>query len=155
MNTKFAKFEGDFPKAWMKFSGAAAEWLDAYHVVYENNGSGDTWGVFYVKPTILALALEMFAKSLAAHEDAAFNGMKFRHNTSKVIFNYRETIKLFKKISDNRELMRIICEYEKTVDVKYGGMGVNIDGDEEKMLLDVIYEIRAEMYARTNVNYLR
>lgn len=151
--TAFAKFEDDFPKEWMKFSVAGDAWLETLQLLIDNrDNSGST--IFYVEPSVIALALELFVKALVAHEDETFNAKGFSHATSKIINAYADRIPLLNTIKNDGELMSSIREYEKTMDVKYGEMSIRIGDDREK-LIDTVFEIRAEMYKRTSVNYLR
>ncbi|HVU59672.1 MAG TPA: hypothetical protein VHC98_02440 [Candidatus Saccharimonadales bacterium] len=155
MSTRFIKLTGEFPKPWMNFSGAGQAWLDTLHLLLDHRDEGGGWGIFYVEPTVVAFVLELFAKSLAAHEDPTFDARKFGHATSSIIAAYSATVPLFATCMADESLMATVREYEKTTDVKYGEMSINLDGNDSKKLIDAAYAIRAELYRRTSVNYLR
>jgi hypothetical protein len=60
----------------------------------------------------------------------------------------RAHIPSFAKISGDPELMEIIGEYEKALDVKYGEMAMNLDNSEKQQMLDAIGLVRDELADR-------
>ncbi len=151
METKFIKI----PKTeWSQFPIAGDAWLESLRILIDNKKQ-ISWGVFYVIPQIVAFCLELFVKAIAAHEDVSFDAKTYRHKTNEILINYASRISLFKKLLNDKTLMNLIKEYQKTIDTRFGGTYVSIDGDDQQKIIDTVYELRREMYRRTKVSYLR
>lgn len=148
MDTKFTKIfpESNIPK-WNNFFRAGDAWLESLQVL-DDNKKQIGWGVFYVKPWIVFFCLELFIKAVVSHEDNSFSGVKYRHKITKIIENYASRISLLDKIFNNEKLMKLLEEYERTVDTKFGETYVSIDGNDQNRIIDKIYEIRSEMCRR-------
>ncbi len=150
MKTKFTKFskENSIPQ-WNSFFTAGDAWLQSLQVL--NDHKDDIgWGVFYVNPYVVAFCLELFVKAIAAYEDHSFEGKKYFHRTTEIIKKYKK-ISIFKKILNNNSLLLIMKEYESTIDTKFGQTYVSIDGDDQNKLINVVYDLRSEMYKRTRL----
>lgn len=143
-----------FPKSntskWDNYFHAGNAWLESLQVL-DDNKKQIGWGIFYVKPWIVFFCLELFIKAIVSHEDNSFNRTKYNHDTTKIIKDYASRILLLDKIFKNKKLMKLIEEYEKTVDTKYGETYVSIAGDDQNSIIDIIYEIRSEMCERTGL----
>ena len=115
------------------------------------NHLGTGWGVFYVEPTIVALCIEMYSKALASNLDGTFRATDFGHNSKKLIVEYQNRLPLFARIAADAEMMDLIAEYQKTMDVKYGEMYVKAPKSEQAQLIALIHELREELCGRTGL----
>jgi hypothetical protein len=132
---------------WSYHRGAAEAWRSAYYErieLVENR----LFGRFYVEPFMIAHSLELFVKALAGYDDlTSFKAHRYGHNTRRILTE-RAHIPSFAKISGDPELMEIIGEYEKALDVKYGEMAMNLDNSEKQQMLDAIGLVRDELADR-------
>ena len=151
MKTKFTKFsDSDHIPNWSNFFRAGDSWLQSLQVL-DDNKDNIGWGIFYVKPWVVAFCLELFVKSIAAHEDSTFEGKEYYHRTTKIIEKYKNIIPIFEKIFSNHPLFLIMKEYENTIDTKFGETSVSIDGDDQNKLIEMVYELRGEICKRTGL----
>jgi hypothetical protein len=141
MRTKFSKLGNHPIPLWSQYLGGADAWLFTYQTL-DDHPNEIGWGMFYVKPYALAFTLELYVKAIVAYSDTSFNAKSFSHKTSEIISAYSNKIDVLKELSDDHELMDIIKEYEKTIDVKFGEMSVAIYGEDTKRLEDTVYKLR-------------
>lgn len=151
MDTKFTKISHDGNISnWDNFFRAGDAWLQSLQVL-EDSKNQIGWGVFYVKPWIIAFCLELFVKAIAAHKDNSFNGNDYNHKTTKILEDYEFKIPVFEKIFKNKELIGLIKEYEKTSDTKFGETYVSINGSDQNKIVNTVYELRSEICKRTGL----
>jgi len=151
MKIKFLKFQKeDFPPAWARFFHAGDIWLGCLDLLKKYRDEVP-WGVFYAEPFLLSFSLELFVKALVAYEEKTFTKKNQHHFTSKLIIEYQDKISVLKEIANDKSLIDIIIEYEKSVDVKYMETSVELNGDEVKLLLDIVYKLRNDMCKRTGL----
>lgn len=145
MKTKFTKFDPKYP-LWRQFLSAGTEWIDAY-VTLKNYSKQNhaAVAIFYAPPFALSMSLECITKALASYYDISFDPFKYGHQTSKIITDYAPNIPLFESISRDEGLIELIKEYQNTLDTKFGGTYVVFDGEEAKLLLDVVCNMRTEV----------
>lgn len=149
MKTKFTKFtkESNIPK-WESFFTAGDAWLQSLQVLNDNKDDIG-WGIFYVKPWVIAFCLELFVKAIITREDQSFEGKKYSHRTTEIIEKYKNMIPIFEKIFNNHPLFLLIKEHENTIDTKFGETYVSIDGEDQNKLIEVVYELRSEICKKT------
>ncbi len=150
MSTKFTKISSNEIPSWDNFFRAGDAWLESLEVLNDNKNSIG-WGVFYVRPSIVAFCLELFVKAIAAHEDKSFNGKKYRHHTTDILDDYKNKISIFFKISNNSELVGLIKEFEKTIDTKFGETYVSTNDNDQQKIIETVYELRKEICKRTGL----
>lgn len=104
-------------------------------------------GIFYVEPFAIAFSLELFVKALVGFQDHSFNAKKASHGTASLI---RENthIPTLAAIAADVDLMEIIEEYGKATAFKYGELGMMIDRDEQKTILEAVLRIRTDLGER-------
>lgn len=152
MDTKFTKIgPKDNIPTWNNFFRAGDAWLQSLQVL-EDNKNQIGWGVFYVKPWIVAFCLELFVKAIAAHENSSFNGNNYKHETTRILKEYKSKIPIFEKIFEDNQLIELITEYEKTTDTKFGETYVSIDGEDQNRIIETVYELRSEISRRTGLH---
>ena len=151
MNTKLTKIShNDNIPNWNNFFRAGDAWLQSLQVL-EDGKDQIGWGIFYVKPWVVAFCLELFVKAIAAHKDNSFNGNDYQHRTSKILEDYKGKIPVFEKIFNNDQLIGSIKEYEKTGDTKFGETYVSINGDYQNIIVNTVHELRSEICKRTGL----
>jgi predicted DNA-binding protein YlxM (UPF0122 family) len=153
METKFPKFDDDFPSKWSMFFHVGTEWLQNFQLLDDEREKPEGIFLFWVYPHVLYFSLELFVKSLASHENAAFDAKKdkFGHSATAIIKAYESKIPLFAKIAQNQKLFDLIKEYEKTLDTRFGETAVQLDRSDTKLMLDTVHELREEMCKRTGL----
>ena len=145
MKTKFIKLKPiSTIEQWILFRTAGSAWMETLNLL-ENNKHEIPWTMFYVKPWVVSFCIELFIKSIAAHQDKMFNGKKYSHNVTGIIGDYEKSIPTFHKILNDKKLFNLITEYEKTIDTKFGETSINIDGDEQVKLIRLIYDLEKEV----------
>ena len=151
MHTKFTKIDKTDFSNWVLWFHAGDAWLNSLEILRDNRDR-IFWGVFYVTPSVVAFCLELFVKSLAAHVDNLFVGKDYPHNTTAIIEKYASSIPVFNKIKTDKHLIKIIKEYEKTKDTRFGETYVSLNGDDQMKLISLIYELRSEICKRTGLH---
>jgi len=101
-----------------------------------------------VEGPIVAFALELSVKALAAYHDPKFEAKHFGHNTGKIIKHYRKDIPLFETIANDAKWIAIIREYQKWIDTKYGGHYMNQVRSEYERLVHATYLVLNEIHDR-------
>lgn len=154
MDTTFSPID-DVPDAaipvWSLYFHAADAWLTSLQTLMDNYLEAGA-AVFYVEPTMVALCIEMYAKSLARHFDNTFQAKSFSHDSQRIITTYQNDLPVFARIANDALLMELIGEYQKTINVKYGEMYVKAPKSEKQLLIDVIFELRDEICQRTGLH---
>jgi hypothetical protein len=142
MKTKFAPLTG--LSVWALHRAAGDDWLISYLEMSQTEARS---GIFYVEPFAIAFSLELFVKALVGFQDHTFNAKKASHGTASLI---RENthIPTLGAIAADEELMEIIEEYGKAMAFKYGELGMVIDRDEQKKILEAVLQIRTELGER-------
>lgn len=154
MKSKFTKFNATFPRLWRQFLSAGTEWIDAYETLQNYKKQNmKAVAIFYAPPFALSMSMECLVKALASFHDETFDPFKYRHRTSDVIRDYAPTIPIFDTISKDNFLMDLIKEYENTLDTKFGGTYVQMDGAEAESLLNTACDIRAEVLQVSGVKF--
>ncbi len=145
MKTKFAPLTG--LSVWALHRAAGDAWLISYLEMSQTEARS---GIFYVEPFAIAFSLELFVKALVGFQDHSFNAKKASHETASLI---RENthIPTLAAIAADAELMEIIEEYGKAMAFKYGELGMMIDRDEQKKVLEAVLRIRAELGESTEL----
>ncbi|PIQ81443.1 MAG: hypothetical protein COV78_00130 [Candidatus Pacebacteria bacterium CG11_big_fil_rev_8_21_14_0_20_34_55] len=147
--TKFSKTDAHVMQKWASFFHAGDAWLASLQVL-EDGKDQIGWGIFYVKPWVVAFCLELYVKAIASHADNFFNGGDYRHGVTEILKKYF-SISFFGEILKDDELMILIREYEKTIDTKYGETYVSINGDDQQKIIDLVYKLREEISSRTGL----
>jgi hypothetical protein len=152
MKTKFSPNDGTFSSS-AHHRAAGEAWLVSYSALARNGGSTTAigWGVFYVLPFMLSFCLELFVKALVGYENPGFSAKKANHGTAELIRSNIH-IPVLATIAGDTDLMELIEEYDKVKDIKYGELGVMIDGDEQQQVLAAVLAIRAELETRSMKN---
>ena len=154
MKSKFTKFNATFPPLWRQFLSAGTEWIDAYETLQNYRKQNmNAVALFYAPPFALSMSIECVVKALASFHDSLFDPFKYSHRTSDVIKDYALTIPVFNTISKDSFLIDLIKEYENTLDTKFGGTYVQMDGAESESLLGVACKIRTEVLKISGVNF--
>ena len=153
METKFPKFDGSFPSKWSMFFHTGTEWLQAFQLLEDEKEKKTGIFLFWVYPHVLYFSLELFVKSLAVHEDSAFDAKKngFGHSATAIIKAYEIKIPIFSEIAQNQKLFDLIKEYEKTLDTRFGETAVQLEGTDTKLMLETVHRLREEMTKRTGL----
>ncbi len=150
MKTRFARNIFLKKNSWGSFFHAGSTWLNAFLLLKVDYEKNPGWFFYYVNPYILCLCLELFIKSLAAHEDPSFKAREYGHDIMGILERYRK-IPLFKKILDDINLIELIKEYKKTIDTRFGETTAQIDGGEATSILATVIALRQEMCVRTGL----
>jgi hypothetical protein len=126
-----------------RFFWAGDAWLQSLQVIL-NNRLEIGMGNIYVIPPIMVFCLELYVKAFAAFKDPFFEGKQFLHKITKILSVYSDKIPYFEKIKNDEMSFKLIQEYEKTIDTKFGQTNVKIDKDEQNKMLFIIYDLRNE-----------
>ncbi len=155
MQSKFEKINDSFPPLWRQFLSAGTEWIDAYETLRNCRDENplSTLAVWYVPPFAVSMGVECMVKALASIYDMDFNPKKYSHRTHEIIKKYSPVIPLFASVQENNSLINLIQEFEKTLDTKFGGTYVHMDGMEAEKLLDIATELREEVLRITGVHF--
>lgn len=152
MKTKFVKFsKNDEMQKWSNYFRAGDAWLSSLQIL-DDNRNESAWGVFYVNPWVSAFCLELFVKARISFEYIDFDGHRFSHKTTNIIRNFENEIPIFQKIYRNNNLFNLIKEFENTKDTKFGETSVSLDGNDQKKIIDTVYELRDEMCKITGLH---
>lgn len=136
---------------WSCYFHAGDAWLMSLQVLEENKHQ-IFLGIFYVIPQIVSFCLELFIKSRVSYVDNTFNGLDYKHKTSKILLKYRNDIPIFEKIVSDEKVFKLIETYESTIDTKYGQTYVSLDGADQKKIIDIVYELRTEICGLTGLH---
>lgn len=153
METRFTDIHGIRPSlpVWASFYHAGTDWLNVYefHKQHRDNGIPS---FMVIDPFIAGLTLELFVKSMAAYHDPTFNPRDYRHQTSKILENYKDKSEIFTEIVNDTELMELIREYQKTVSSRYGTIGGMIPYAEQEKIIATGFQIRQEISKLTKLS---
>lgn len=152
METKFTKFpkDGHIPK-WRQFFTGAGAWLEVLQILMDNKDKL-AWGRFYaVQPTIM-FCIELYIKAIASYTDKKFNASNYGHDTVRMLNDLSDKISIFKKVKQNDKLFRLIEEYHKTIyDTRFGETSVSINGEGERLMIELAYDLNKEMCELTGL----
>lgn len=124
--------------------------MEAYDILMENK-TQLSWGVFYVVPQIAAFCLELYTKTLVAFKITPFDGKKYSHKTTNLLVDYKDKVPFLRFITDDNELMKLIKEYENTIDTKYAETYVQSDSEDRQKIIDSAMKIRQEILKLTGL----
>lgn len=152
METKFIKFpkDGHIPK-WRQFFTGAGSWLETLQILMDDKDKL-WWSRFYVVPPIIMFCIELYVKAIASYIDKKFNAKNYSHNTAEILKDFSEKVPIFKRIEDDEKLFGLIEEYQKTIyDTRFGETNVSINGDDEQLMISLIYDLNKKMCGLTGL----
>lgn len=152
METKFTKFsKTDSVPKWRQLFTGADSWLEALQILLDKK-EDLSWSVFYVVPPMITFCIELYIKAIVSYKENTFDNKKHGHKTTEILSDYAETIEIFKKIVKNKKLFKLLNEYQNTIyNTRFGETSVSINSEDQKIVIDTIYELRQEMCKLTGL----